>query len=307
MPSSSARAYTNCLPKKNFGILNSLGIVSIIIGIFFPIYQIFLGDIKSNTTLLIFYLIIILTSCMFYIISQERKKLNRYSDAVLFIHYVNHVVRDVLKRAKNGETGFSRETLTSYFLNQIAECFSITTGKKCRACLKELNSELNLKTIARDTMGEQTLKTNDTGAVHKLSENTDFESIWRLSTGRARYFLCNNLQNLFLSEYKNSTFNHLREQPHVKSFWFITFVTNWKLPYKSTLVIPIRYVSDTANPDERENLHLHQHYWGFLCIDCKSKNVFNEIYSPELGAAFADSLYVLFSQLDLMRPEETGA
>lgn len=300
MPSSFARSYKESLPKKTISFWETFAKIAVVVSIFFPILQLVMLDHQINTTILICYNLFILTIVFIYLYYQESKKLNRYSEATLFVHYVNHVVRDILQQTKAGERVFAKETLSTYFLDQIAECFSIVTGKKCRACFKELSADLSFKTVARDVMGEKTLKGVDTTAVHRLEKNTDFKSVWYLEHGHSRYFLCNDLKKLYLDKYENSTFDYLGQLPTVNSFGPITYVKNWKLPYKSTLVVPIRYVSERANPEEKEQLGQHQHYWGFLCIDCKSTGVFNEIYAPELGAAFADALYILFSQLDQM-------
>jgi len=141
--------------------------------------------------------------------------------------------------------------------------------------------------------------------VHKLDENTDFYNLWYPTrTGYLRVYRCNNLVSIYKKgQYKNSSFK-THGKPIIKKILWLPFlkkVIKWTLPYKSTIVFPIRYVFDfTLSEDDRNIATNTKHwvYWGFLCIDCKSRNVFDPIYTPELGAAFADLLYTLFFQLD---------
>jgi hypothetical protein len=132
--------------------------------------------------------------------------------------------------------------------------------------------------------------------------------------------MCNNLLKEWkLHKYKNTSFNkpEVRE-PELKTFLGYSYVANWNLPYKSTLVLPIRYLKefippskDDGKPNMRINLlkrfsiptndgdklTMKWKFWGFLCIDCNSRNVFHKDLAPELGLAFADLLYIFFDEL----------
>jgi len=140
---------------------------------------------------------------------------------------------------------------------------------------------------------------------HLLDDNTDFKSLWYREVGAIRYFLSNDLVELYRDgKYENSSFEEVGT-PTVTCHWQgFRFVKNWNLPYKSTIVLPIRYIPDNQIGEDINGDHKEYRFWGFLCVDCNSKNVFDKIYSPELGGAFADVLYMLFSQLEKMKKIE---
>jgi hypothetical protein len=144
----------------------------------------------------------------------------------------------------------------------------VVTGYRCRCCIKEVkqndSKEPIVKTKCRDN---NTAKINkyDKSSSHKLSENTDFVSIF---TEKNRYFVCGDLKNeRTISDYRNSTKDYLSY-------------------YQSTIVVPIR--ADVSQHDSEEFC------WGFLCIDSIDKNVFNDPCFIDLAGSFADMLYSFF-------------
>jgi len=80
------------------------------------------------------------------------------------------------------------------------------------------------------------------------------------------------------------------------------------LQYKSTIVLPIRYFSEfkppkQVLPPERlppKSSYPEWKFWGFLCIDCNSRNIFDPEFAPELGGAFADILYIFLTQTKIL-------
>ncbi len=236
----------------------------------------------------------------------EKRKLHRYAQTVFYMHYAQHLVRDALSELTNANTD-NVEKVTERLLDAIANCFSITCGKSCRASVVELDSSFNLKVVARDSMSQ--IKATPRMKEHKLEDNTDFNNLWYSINGHSRFYLNNNIiQSWVKKEYENSSFKE-HDGPEIKRLFGFTYVRNWPLNYQSALVLPIRYVSDFI-PPKGKKMEPHWNYYGFLCIDSASRNSFDPRYSTELGAAFADMLYTFFNQVyetldDLTLPTES--
>lgn len=188
------------------------------------------------------------------------------------------------------------EKTTEKILDAIANCFSVTSGKACRASIVELNDKFELIVAARDSMSA--IKAIPRNNKHLLEDNTDFRNLWYSINGCSRYYLNNNIVKSWLNrEYRNSCFAEYGE-PEMKSIFGFTLIRRWPLSYRSALVLPIRYVAEFTPPKDTETLCPHWNYYGFLCIDSISRNSFDDRYSPELGGSFADMLYTYFSQSD---------
>lgn len=295
MLTNTAQDYKAQLPKRprfQLGILFAVlaGLASIF-GAFYP----FLSE-ENQPSLVSVYLIVMNVLLWVFILILFFHKERRYSQSVFFTHFVNHVIRDCLANARVQK--LSKDTLTE-LLNAIAECLSILTGVRCRASLKELHSDLTISTVARNSTSDPTPGLDSSGP-HALADNTDFYTLWYALEGRTRYYLCNDLLAAWSNRlYKNSSLAYSGKvlEPHKYLGWLL-LSREWPLPYRSTLVLPIRYISDFSPPVEGQTmLPKHWDFWGFLCIDSNSRNVFNARYLPELGATFADAFYILFNQL----------
>jgi len=308
LPHTFRKKYEMQLPKlRAWNLERYIALFSSLCGIL----SIFLYFFDANTIplsvrefIFVSYLALIPILLLLYIFFKERKKLHRYSQSVFYMHFVNHVIRDYLKTLSSGDKQNFEETLLE-ILDAISNCYSILTGKRCRACIKELKNDLSLITVARDSHSRKnyhgTSKTD-----HPLEGNTDFYRLWYGTEGCYRYFLSNNIASMYTADdYKNTSFADYGK-PLVWSK-IITFVQKWPLPYKSTIVLPIRFIPDYNQwpplrpPKEHKKVMetesaKNPHFLGFLCIDSNSKNVFDEVHAPELGAAFSDALYTLFSQ-----------
>lgn len=247
-------------------------------------------------------LTVIVAVLLVYALLINRRKLHRYAQSVIFTHYVNHIIRDALQEIQTSEV----KVATQKVLNAIATCFSIITAKQCRACVVELTKDFELVVMARDDISG--VMSRKKPLKHFLDDNTDFYNLWYAKSGCSRFFMSNDLRKLWKQhKYRNSSFQELGE-PHVQSVLGIDVVRNWQLPYRSAMVFPIRYISRFQPPESRDENPEHWKYWGFLCVDCNTSSCFDDRYCPDLGGAFADSLYTLFSQsysmLDLLtRPK----
>lgn len=288
--------YENQLPKlekwsfdRIFGYGTGLASIAGLVGAPFVVQnQDFLSYLYMG------FLSILVLLLLMYVILLEKRKLHRYAQAVLYSHFAQHIVRDYLSGLKVSNN-FNLEKTTEKLLDAISNCFSIISGKNCRASIVELNEKFELNVIARDSMSsiKPSLRRNK---IHLLEDNTDFRNLWYSINDCPRYYLNNNIIKSWINhDYHNSCFSEYGN-PEVKCIFGFRFVKKWPLKYKSALVLPIRYISKFSPPIGTGELPPHWNYYGFLCIDSISKNSFDERYSPELGGLFADMLYTYFSQ-----------
>lgn len=239
------------------------------------------------------FLSVLVLFLLIHIILIEKRKLHRYAQAVFYTHFTQHIVRDSLSELQNNDKDEIEKNIEKV-LDAIANYFSIISGKKCRATLIELDSNFELNVAARDSMSQIKAKTRT--KKHKLDKNTDFANLWYSLNGCSRFYLNNNIPKSWLAhKYKNSSFEEDGE-PDVLPFLGLNIIKKWPLSYRSALVLPIRYVSEFTPPTGIDILVPQWDYWGFLCVDCISTNSFDERYSPELGATFADMLYTYLNQ-----------
>lgn len=257
------------------------------------------------------FLILLTLSCLTYTMIQAHNRLHRYAESMYFFHYVNHTVRDYVAQVVFcEERDRNLSDLLTDVLTSIATCFSIVTGKQCRCCIKELKQNQEIVTVERDNISAKQAESQRilrSSEKHIRDDNTDFYNLWYAEPGCQRAYLSNDLSRDFrLGRYKNSSFEILGT-PEVSSFLGYTYVEKWTLPYRSALVVPIRYISEFKPPsrqDKGTNKNPNWRYWGFLCIDCNNKNIFDYRYTVELGGAFADLLYSFFIGIDFAMPKQ---
>ncbi len=236
----------------------------------------------------VIYSVILLIFLVVFTFQYSRK--SRYAEATKCVHTALHAVRNAYhylewcKSANHPEISFDEDRLCLYMktaLTSISEAFSIVAGVKCRVSIKVLGqnavNQLYVRTLTRDEVSQNQCDKRDLseGKQHLVSQNTDFHLI---TEGLSDYFFAGNLKD-YPNYINTSKDKHdgLRGQ-------------NWSLPYKSTIVWPIRYV---YNKNERDALEgsSHEDIYGFLTVDSSSKNVFVERYDVQMGAALADALF----------------
>ena len=233
---------------------------------------------------------------LLYIYFTSRRKLHRYAQSTYFVHYINHIIRDQVAAMEAGKSGDITEILQD-IVNAAANCFSILTGKRCRCCIQEIRPNSDVVTVVRDSITSTQSANTDSGS-HNIEANTDYSNIWYGKNGCPRFFISTNLIKLWSAgKYQNSSFNVYGQTLNLFGF---TFVKRWTLPYKATIVWPVRYMPEAAKwpgldmkdiqglPTEKRPF-----VWGFLCVDCQSRRTFDVVHSPELGAAFADAIFTL--------------
>jgi hypothetical protein len=188
------------------------------------------------------------------------------------------------------------ENICRLIVNRLATAFSLITGTKCSVCIKVLvlsdDSEASprpkVATLCRDDTsldrerGSSPLEhwveelENPQAIEHWVQENTDFQQIFERVGTPQRVFFSNYLPGL--RGYQNTSFQ-VYGQPtaHFRG-------VRWPLPYRSTVVAPISRV---------HQLQRSPTLAGYLCVDSRSRSVFNRRYDIDLITGVGDCLFDL--------------
>lgn len=231
------------------------------------------------------YFLILLLFLLFFTINYSRKA--RYSEATKAIHDTVHASRDAYHyldwcvSSKHPDVVYNEGDFcekTTRILTSLSTAFTLVTGTKCRSSLKVIgqdeNDDLFVTTLARDNTSteDKNNRYNDANKRHLISANTDFMLI---AGHDYNYFFHNNLPKY--DDYQNSSIEEYRSPNDSRK---------WVLPYKSTIVWPIRYKRRNNENNDRD-----ADLYGFLTIDSSSRNVFSDKYDVDMGAIVADSLF----------------
>lgn len=197
----------------------------------------------------------------------------------------------------------------SLFCTAISDAFEDLKKKECSVCIKIIYpnnfedhdfSKMKVYTFCRD---HRSMSRNNKYANQLIvSNNTDFAEIissYRDGIFQKSYFFENNLPQL--PGYKNSRidgtyYNSIKTSIPIYDKYLRS--KNWKLPYKSTIVVPIY-------PNSSDNF-AKEKLMGFICIDSPQKNVFDKKYDIDLLSGAADTVYnYMHYVMDIMEIRES--
>lgn len=111
------------------------------------------------------FLSILVIVLIIHAVLVEKRKLHRYAQSVFYYHFAQHLVRDFLAELSAAHS-VDPEKTTEKILDAIANCFTITSGKNCRASVVELSEKCELSVVARDSMSS--IKSSQRSMSHKL-------------------------------------------------------------------------------------------------------------------------------------------
>ena len=126
-------------------ILLWVGSVASIIGVVLVFLDQKLGaDFKY--LIIISELVLIVLVLAVFIFITHKKNLHRYAQAIFYMHFINHRVRDQM--AILYSTGrIELNELLQDVVDETANCFSIITAKRCRCCIKEVRADGSVFTV----------------------------------------------------------------------------------------------------------------------------------------------------------------
>lgn len=213
----------------------------------------------------------------------------RYAEA---LEYLNHIALEIKTCAvKDPVSTCEMKNVCAVVVDQLANIFSLVTATRCSTCIKLIElphgNELHLQvvTLCRDRISREREDRSST-LEHWVHQNTDFEQLFdNAGTPRGDVFFANNLPGK--RDYKNSSFAIRGTPTNVGVPIIGDIVRNftWTLPYKSTIVVPIRPQYD---PQKREKSLV-----GYLCVDSRSRGAFRRRYDIDVIGGIAICLYDL--------------
>lgn len=211
----------------------------------------------------------------------QYKRKARMAEANIPLHKAYHYLRNAWYSWRTGATEEPVLEIISRSLREFASAFSIITGAHCRTCIKTtyipnelLNDVDGGGSIPSRSWAAQTYCRSDDAKerCHEsghdwIDDNSDYEELMKADhePGTRRFF-CNNLP---YPGYKNSHYSSSE-------------MKEGKMAYSATIVWPIQKKLKDSPHD----------LLGFLCIDSKTRNVFMKGYDEEIGASYADALYM---------------
>jgi len=276
-----------------------LGKIATIFGIV-PVFVAWWYGETFAAKLFAIYITMLNLTLILHVAYLHREGRYRYAAAVTYIHGINHKIRDYTTALslKLKSTGLENSDLTEPYgiqmhvlLDQVAAAFTEITGKRCSACVKELRSDLTLKTISRDTQSINERPIHQ--PPHPLNKDTPCLEVFYQPKKFVRYYICRHVPRAWRNKkFKSASIDPNDKPPAVRKIWFLYYCKYWPLKFKSCLVVPIRYVALKEGSSKNS-----AHCWGFLCIDSEETRVFRHEHW-RMAAAFADILYVYSFQID---------
>jgi hypothetical protein len=222
---------------------------------------------------------------LLFIQDMRAARRSRYATSVEERHEVSHAIRDAAAAILLRDA--SSQDVAPHVLRAMKECavaemFTIITGARCRACIKEVSrADAAVYVPTTDVVSDlHKLKVTTIGRsggvptpadeipVHYVDQNTDFESLFLQPS--LRWFFSNDLTKL--EKYKNSSWQG-----------------NGPRDYQATCVWPIQMRNATGAGNHE--------IFGFLCVDSREVGAFDERFDFWVGASIADELYALLKML----------
>jgi hypothetical protein len=247
------------------------------------------SDGKVAILVLAGYVSVITAATVFQEYRYARKA--RYAEA---LPYINRIFLEIEGVQLNAHASADEiERVLNIVVNQLAAAYSLVSGTKCSACVKNIENDPDtpvgsqirpvVNTLCRDDSSPKRWISSD--VQHWLDQNTDFHTLHeRAGTPEGTYFFENYLP--LLRDYQNTSFHIYKSRnpwntnlPIVADVFRNAF---WPLPYRSTIVVPIQ---PRPTPRERNRLI------GYLCVDSRSLGAFRLRHDVELMTGVADCLY----------------
>jgi hypothetical protein len=216
----------------------------------------------------------------------EKKGVDTYGEAIKILSHAFADLHEFERQEKS-----SLNNIVSYFekfCTAIKLTFDHILPSNCYVSIKILvKNETQLEnpkiiTFCRDLASkmEREPKSDSPEHEHFVQNNSCFQHFYiNIGKKKGTYYLNNNL--ISDSSYKNSSHNFYGNLPN-DCKTEEERLKNWKLPYKSELVVPLVPLNSK---------NLTKEILGFICVDCDSPNVFSESYDPFLLLGAADGMY----------------
>lgn len=218
--------------------------------------------------------------------------LDAYPDFALGFSLIHQIQRRIPENPKTSVVNEDQIAHIILYFEEVclhfADGFKQITGvKDISVCIKLLNgkkisSSSSVRTFVRDSKNVGR-NYEENGATHLIEKNTAYQKILKLmnSGQEGRCFISNNLPEL--KGYLNTTFPVHGQEEYKDDDTNEYRHENWKMPYKSTIVVGIY-------PNQK-HYYNEKYLIGFLCVDSNSLDIFNVKHDPIILTGAADGIY----------------
>lgn len=290
--------------KKVLVFFAVAGSVSSLLAIFLLIFPQVLEDIlyfvhseeleAPTLSAIEYYLILLSLFSLIWAIYRTQSTPRRVSEDVYFAHQASHIVRDFCSLVlvlNDDERVIAKEKAIKSILNSCEKAFTLAARRKCSVSIKILNEDDTV--ITRFTSDEVAYSVETQEPSHCL----EYSSIREIIGDDSRNYLCNNVWFSF----RNGKYEHPALEPYAVQGPFLSLTRMFleylwppsrPISFRSTLVIPLRYVS--GFPSTASEVYSPYTYLGFLCVDSKARRAFRPSIITEVGALYADAISSIF-------------
>lgn len=197
-----------------------------------------------------------------------------YGDAILLLRDSFSKVHSLRKCEEINDTDFT-ETMV-VFCNNLKNIFEKKTKSKCSVSIKvptkgSINEQSSVKNLCRDSVATKTRDTDLYKKVnHTIIGNTPYQKI-------VNNILKGNKEKL---HYLNNDINANGDYDNTSREAY----ENGILPYSSELVYPLLPFTWDKKTNNYDCI-------GFICVDCDTKNSFDDKYDVGIISGVADGIY----------------
>jgi hypothetical protein len=233
------------------------------------------GNIAIAVIVLIFLYGLLLHSAIIYrevVLSRKA----RYAEATIILSKCNSFLKASSISIYEDNEKFAKESIKNC-INEFAKAFSLITGVCCNVCIKSCKYDPDKKEFFTNTFCRSSEEIHCKNEKWEpIRDNTDFKSL--IIKPEQPYWVSNNL--LKEKVYQNSSpdwpksSDDFEKRKRDKSF-----------PYVSTIIWPIS--GNVRNDTGTDELNL----CGFLCVDSKTREIFDVRFDGEIGRHLADQLF----------------
>jgi len=207
-------------------------------------------------------------------LSAEARRAARYQSAIIHIRNSFNSLANASWTVVEGDG--SEEIFIRYVEDSIrflAQAFSVITENACRVSVKiteSVEGHATIHDIRVLTLCRSGDEPPEPASDDRIGNNTDFRAIFEEDL---TYYLCNDLVAELARGYQNS-------------HWTRQAIQSGNIKYKATIVWPIAAPRPLGhNVPPREVI-------GFLCVDTKTTDAFNDTFDVPIGSAFAGVLHL---------------
>jgi hypothetical protein len=246
------------------------------------------GQFPDAAIVALTYFFVLLVCILVYAFLQDYRlgRKARYAEAIGDIGRIYEKIRLITIESKIRSIK-EFEPAGNDLMDSVAKAFGIISNARVAVCVKVLNKKEwvgsgdempAVRTLFRDEDSKETRERHELGKVHWLSQNSGLRAVWE---SYGEYFFSNDLSKL--PGYSSTFVQGVQYWTVPSKIWFLLSKwEGWKLPFRSEMIVAI----STPGKSIEDRIRVR----GFLCVDSRSRGVFDERYGIEILQGIASAL-----------------